>query len=67
LRPIITGLILFGAIRFAKSNHIIGAFSTETVISLSLFAASLFALMYIRLHPFFVIVLSGLVGIAIYG
>jgi chromate transporter len=67
LRPIITGLILFGAIRFAKSNHIIGEFSSDTVIAVCLFAASLFALMYVKLHPFYVIVLSGLVGIAIYG
>lgn len=67
LRPIITGLIIYGAIRFAVSNGVIGSLSTHTLIALLLFAASLFALLYVRLHPFFVIVLSGLVGIAIYG
>lgn len=67
LRPIVTGLIIYGAIRFANSNGLIGELSSKTVITACIFAASLFALTYMRLHPFYVIVLSGLVGTAIFG
>ncbi|WP_127578864.1 chromate transporter [Paenibacillus koleovorans] len=66
LRPIITGLIVYGAIRFAKNNHLIGSFSLDMVIALLIFAGSLLAMMKFRMHPFFVILLSGLTGVAIY-
>ncbi len=66
LRPIITGLILYGAIRFAMSNHIIGSFSMETLGSLLFFGFSLLALLHFRMHPFYVILISGLTGIAVY-
>ncbi|WP_248927461.1 chromate transporter [Paenibacillus hamazuiensis] len=67
LRPIVTGLVFYGAIRFARSNHIIADISMETVVAVVLFLAALYALMFVRLHPVYVIALSGLVGIAIYG
>jgi chromate transporter len=66
LRPIITGLIFYGAIRFAVSNKIIGELSYQTLGSALFFIGSLAALLYWRLHPFFVIAISGLLGIAIY-
>lgn len=66
LRPIITGLIIYGAIRFGISNGVIAAVSPGMLIAVAIFAASLFALLRLKLHPFYVIVLSGLVGTAIY-
>jgi chromate transporter len=66
LRPIITGLIFYGAIRFAVSNQIIGAWSSEMAVALLFFICSLAALIYFRIHPFYVIMISGLTGIAVY-
>lgn len=66
LRPIVTALIIYGAIRFAMRNGLIGDWSSQTVIIGLVFAASLFSLAYLKIHPFFVIVLSGLVGVAIF-
>ncbi|MFP5115832.1 chromate transporter [Bacillaceae bacterium C204] len=67
LRPIVTGLILYAAIRFALSNNIISPNFTWHVLSLLLiFGLSLVALMKFRWHPAYIIVLSGLVGIALY-
>lgn len=68
LRAIITGLILYGAIRFGIRNGLIGnEISVYMIISLVLFAAALIALLKFRMHPLYVIVLSGLVGIACFG
>lgn len=67
LRPIITGLIFYGAIRFSISNGVIGTYSNETVTAFLLFGGSLFTLVYMKLHPLYVIVLAGLIGMAIYG
>ena len=66
LRPIITGLIIYGAIRFGASNGVIAAVSPNMMIAVAIFAVSLFALLKMRMHPFYVIVLSGLVGAAVY-
>lgn len=66
LRPIITGLIFYGAIRFAVSNHIIGVMSMDTLGALLFFGCSLIALLRFRMHPFYVIIISGLSGVAIY-
>ncbi|WP_159887798.1 chromate transporter [Paenibacillus puerhi] len=66
LRPIVTGLIFYGAIRFAISNHIIGELNLRTLGSLLFFGVSLLALLRFRMHPLYVIILSGLTGIAIY-
>lgn len=68
LRAIITGLILYGAIRYGLENGILTMEITWTVwISVAIFAASLYALFMKRMHPFYVIALSGLVGMAVYG
>lgn len=67
LRPIITGLIIYAAIKFAISNDIISMkLSWHMVSLLFIFVISLLALIKLKWHPAFVIVLSGLVGIALY-
>lgn len=66
LRPIIVGLILYGAIKFAISNQLIGSFSFQTVSMIAIFALSLFSLIKLQLHPAFVILLSGIAGVILY-
>lgn len=65
LRPIVTGIIFYGAIQFAVGSGMITAkASYSSLVLWVVFAASLYALTRLRIHPFYVIVLSGLVGIA---
>lgn len=66
LRPIITALIIYGAYRFGRTNGLIAAPSWDMAIPLLIFVGVLFALVKYKVHPFFTIVLSGLIGIAIY-
>ncbi|MBO1514077.1 chromate transporter [Metabacillus bambusae] len=66
LRPIITGLIGYAAIKFAISNHLLDSFSWYSGSLLAIFALSLFSLIKLRLHPALVIVMSGVLGAAIY-
>ncbi|MDW7615656.1 chromate transporter [Peribacillus simplex] len=67
LRPIVTSLILFAAISFAISNHLIAMnFSWHTISLLLVFGLSLFALLKLRWHPAYVLILSGLVGVVFY-
>lgn len=63
LRPIIVGLIFYAAIKFAISNEIIGPISLRTLATLSIFALSLLALIKFRIHPAFVIISAGIVGV----
>ncbi|MEI7026299.1 chromate transporter [Paenibacillus sp. y28] len=69
LRPIITGMIVYAAIRFAMSNNMITfeALTGRTVLMLLIFAASLVAMLRFRTHPLQVILISGLIGAAVYG
>lgn len=68
LRPVITGLVLYGAIRFGMNNIMTsGETSSFLYVSLAIFAGALVALHKFRMHPFHVIVLSGLIGAAFYG
>ncbi|HEY0828029.1 MAG TPA: chromate transporter [Bacilli bacterium] len=67
LRPIITGLIIYTAIMFAVNNGLFASFSWHTLSLLLIFAGSLAALLYYRIHPVYVIMFSGLFGVAIYG
>lgn len=68
LRAIITGLILYGAVRFGIRNGLIGTnISVYMIVSIVFFIVSLTALLKYRMHPLYVIVLSGLVGIACFG
>lgn len=66
LRPVVTALIIYGAFRFAKSNGLLGPWSMDTFVTCAIFAASFFALSYLRYHPVTVILLSGLLGIAFF-
>lgn len=66
LRPIITGLIGYAAIKFAISNHLVDSISWYSSSLLLIFALSLFALIKLRWHPALVILISGILGAAIY-
>jgi chromate transporter len=66
LRPIITGLIGYAAIKFAISNHLVDSISWYSASLLLIFALSLYALIKLRLHPALVILISGVLGAAIY-
>lgn len=67
LRPIVTSLIFYAAIRFALSNNLIRfEFSWQLMSLLLVFAFSLVALMKLRWHPVYVIILAGLVGVTLY-
>ncbi|WP_051318311.1 hypothetical protein [Cohnella thermotolerans] len=66
LRAIVTGLIVYAAIAFTKGNGIVSSFSWFTAMQILIFAGSLLALFVFRKHPVSVIIVSGLVGIALY-
>ncbi|MFB9276517.1 chromate transporter [Cohnella cellulosilytica] len=67
LRPTVAGMIVYAAILFAQNSGMSLAFDWRTWSQLAIFAGSLFALIYLHKHPFTVVLLSGLVGIAVYG
>lgn len=66
LRPIITGLIVYAALSFAITNNVIGEVSWHTFSLMIVFGLSLFSLIKLRMHPIFVIALSGIIGIVLY-
>lgn len=66
LRPIITGLIIYAAYIFAWNNDLISSISWHSLTLIGIYLGSLAALIYFKIHPAYVIVLSGLVGIAVY-
>lgn len=67
LRPIVTGLIIYAAIKFAISNDLISMKITWHMVSLFfIFVLSLLALIRLKWHPVFIIIFSGLVGVAFY-
>jgi chromate transporter len=66
LRPIITGLIGYAAIKFAISNHLVDSVTWHSFSLILIFLLSLFALIKLRLHPALVILMSGILGAAIY-
>lgn len=66
LRPIITGLIFYAAIRFSITNGLIAPLSTHMFSMLCIFLLSLFLLIKLRVHPAAVIGLSGMIGIVLY-
>jgi chromate transporter len=67
LRSIITGLVVYAAVLFAVNNGLVASFSWHTLSLILIFGLSLLALIRYRIHPVYVILLSGLVGIALYG
>lgn len=67
LRPIITGLIIYAALQFALSNDVIGGDVSWHMVSLiAIFGLSLFALIKLRMHPIYVIILAGVCGTLLY-
>lgn len=67
LRPIVLGLIFYSAIKFAISNHVISLnLSWQSMFLFVVFGLSLFALIKLKWHPMFVILLSGGVGIVMF-
>ena len=67
LRPTVAGMIVYAAIVFAHNSGITMDFGWQTWSQIAIFSGSLFALIYLHKHPFSVVLLSGLVGIAVYG
>jgi len=67
LRPVVAGMIVYAAIMFAQNAGMFDKLSWFTWSQICIFAGSLGALFFLHKHPFSVIVLSGLVGIALYG
>jgi len=67
LRPTVAGMIAYAAILFAQNSGITMAFDWLTWSQLLIFAGSLIALVFLHKHPFSVVLISGLVGIAVYG
>lgn len=65
LRPVITGMIIYAAIKFALENHIIGIHQFS-IIGLLILITALCVLQFTKLHPAIVIILSGVTGIIIY-
>ncbi|MEC1156322.1 chromate transporter [Cytobacillus horneckiae] len=67
LRPIVTSLIIYAALKFAITNNMISLYFSWHSLSLFIvFSLSLLSLWKLRWHPFLVILLSGFVGITIY-
>lgn len=66
LRAIITGLIIYAAILFAGSSNLYANLSWHTLSLVLVFAVSLLALIRFRVHPVYVILGSGLVGVVLY-
>jgi chromate transporter len=68
LRPMIAGLVFYAAFTFAAGNGLLAkAFSAQNIVMLIIFFASLLALLRFRVHPVIVIIVSGIVGMAVYG
>ncbi|MDN3017231.1 chromate transporter [Paenibacillus sp. BSR1-1] len=67
LKPIVTSLIIYASISFALSNDLLTFHISFRMVSLLvIFGLSLFVLIKYRWHPLYVIILSGLVGVALY-
>jgi chromate transporter len=67
LRPIVSSLIIYAAIKFAISNGVISTTISWDMISLLLiFGVSLTSLFYFRVHPIVVILCAGVVGMLIH-
>lgn len=66
LRPIVTGLIVYAAIHFGFSDHMQNIFTTQVLFTV-LIAAGVFLVVHkYKWHPLTTIMLSALIGIAIF-
>lgn len=66
LRPVITGLIAYAAIRFGLNSVEQALISWQTIGTLIIVFAALYGLMKYKLHPFTIIVASGILGVAFF-
>ncbi|MFA9556781.1 chromate transporter [Evansella sp. AB-rgal1] len=67
LRPIITSLIIYAAINFSIANGVISpTFSLEMILLVFIFLGALFSLLFLKIHPALVIVLSGIIGVFVF-
>jgi len=66
VRPVVAGMIVYAAISFAQNAGMFARLSWFTWTQIAIFAGSLGALFFFHKHPVSVIVVSGLVGIALY-
>jgi len=66
LRPTIIGVIAFAAIKFAISNGIIGGSSFIDLKSSILMVVAFIILIKTKLHPAYIILVSGLVGMVLF-
>ncbi|MCV9885382.1 chromate transporter [Metabacillus halosaccharovorans] len=67
LRPIVTSLIMYAAIKLALSNGVIStSISWDMVCLLLIFGISLISLLYFRVHPVIVILCAGVIGTIIH-
>jgi chromate transporter len=66
LRPIIAALILFAVFRLAILNPHVSGWSWSTLVAALFFITAFIAMYRFKMHPFAIILLSGLVGIAVY-
>ncbi|URN94420.1 MAG: chromate transporter [Candidatus Pristimantibacillus lignocellulolyticus] len=66
IRAAVTGFIFYSAIIFTKNNGVFSSDVSYTLSQIFIFIGSLVALMYFKKHPIYVIVVSGLVGVALY-
>lgn len=67
LRAIVTGLIIYAAVLFAVNNGLVSGWSWHTVSLLAVFVCSLVALIRFKIHPIYVILGSGIIGMFLYG
>lgn len=63
LRPAIIGVIIFAAINFAVSNHIVGGKNILDIKSTILMVAAFIVLIKTKLHPIYIILAAALIGI----
>lgn len=66
LRSIVVGMICYAAISFAQQAGLFAKLSWFTWSQILIFGGSLCSLMFLRKHPVTVLMISGLVGIALY-
>jgi chromate transporter len=66
LRPVVVALIFFAAFRLAMANSMIQGVSWHTLSTVFIFLSALLGMIRYRIHPLAIIVLSGLVGVAVY-
>ncbi|MDQ8736479.1 chromate transporter [Paenibacillus sp. LHD-38] len=66
LRPIIVGLIVYAAIHFGLTEMDRQSIGWTSIATLMLCAGAVFGILKFKLHPFIVILLSGVIGIVIF-